>query len=176
MIYRLQERVPQIAPDAYVAPGAVVIGSVILKPGASVWFGCVLRGDNDDLVVGEGSNVQDGCVLHTDPGLKLVIGAHVTVGHQVMLHGCSIGDECLIGIGARVLNRAEIGAGSIVAAGTLVPEGKRYPPGVMLMGAPARVVRELRDAERQMIAYAARHYVETARRYRQQLQPMERAG
>ncbi|MDE2150620.1 MAG: gamma carbonic anhydrase family protein [Gammaproteobacteria bacterium] len=172
MIYSLGSRAPVIAGDAWIAPGAILIGSVTVQSGASVWFGCVLRGDNDDLIVGEGSNVQDGCVLHTDPDLKLVIGARVTVGHQVMLHGCTIGDDCLIGIGARVLNRAEIGAGSIVAAGSLVPEGKRFPPRVMLMGSPARVVRELDAKDAETIAYAARHYLENAQRYRRQLQSL----
>ena len=169
MIYSLDGRQPEIADDAYVAPGAILIGRVILKPGASVWFGCVMRGDNDDLIVGEDSNVQDGSVVHTDPGLKVQIGRRVTVGHQVMLHGCTIGDDCLIGIGARVLNRAVIGRDSIVAAGSLVPEGKKFPERVMLMGAPAKVVRELTPEELHLIHYPAQHYVENARRYREKL-------
>ncbi len=172
MLYSLENRSPTIAEDAYVADNAVLIGAVVLKPGASVWFNCVLRGDNDDLIVGEQSNVQDGSVVHTDPGLKVVIGREVTVGHQVMLHGCMIGDGTLVGIGARVLNRAVIGAESIVAAGALVPEGKTFPDGVMLMGVPAKVVRELSAQERQALRIPAQHYVQNAQRYRRALQPM----
>ncbi len=172
MLYSLERRSPEIAEDAYVAANAVLIGAVILKPGASVWFNCVLRGDNDDLIIGEQSNVQDGSVVHTDPGLKVVIGREVTVGHQVMLHGCTIGDGTLVGIGARVLNRAVIGSESIVAAGALVPEGKTFPDGVMLMGVPAKVTRELSAQERQALRIPAQHYVQNAQRYRRALQPM----
>lgn len=170
MLYRLEERTPEIADKVFVADNATVIGSVTLKPGSSVWFGCVLRGDNDDLIVGEDSNVQDGSVLHTDAGLKLVIGREVTIGHQVMLHGCTIGDGSLIGIGARVLNGAVIGAESIVAAGSLVPERKQFPDGVMLMGSPAKVVRELTAVQRKALRIPARHYVQNAQRYLHKLE------
>ncbi|MBX6421891.1 MAG: gamma carbonic anhydrase family protein [Nevskia sp.] len=173
MLYALDDRRPQIAPDAFVVANATLIGSVILKSRASVWFNCVLRGDNDELIVGEESNVQDGSILHTDPGLKLVIGRGVTVGHLVMLHGCTIGDRTLIGMGSVVLNRAVIGSQSIVAAGSLVPEGKRFPDGVLLMGRPAKVVRELDEAERRYIAYANRVYLDNAERYRTGLRALE---
>jgi carbonic anhydrase/acetyltransferase-like protein (isoleucine patch superfamily) len=172
MFYALEDRRPQIAPDAFVAHNATLIGSVVLKARASVWFNCVLRGDNDELIVGEDSNVQDGSVLHTDPGLKLIIGRGVTVGHMAMLHGCIIGDRCLIGIGAVVLNRACVGSDSIVAAGTLVTERKQFPDGVLLMGRPAQVVRSLTAAEREIIRYDAQHYVENARRYRERLRAL----
>ncbi|HEU0196661.1 MAG TPA: gamma carbonic anhydrase family protein [Nevskiaceae bacterium] len=153
------------------ADNARVIGTVTLEAASSVWFGCVLRGDNDDIIVGERSNVQDGSVLHTDPGLKLIIGREVTIGHQVMLHGCTIGDGSLIGIGARVLNRAKIGVETIVAAGSLVPERKTFPDGVMLMGSPAKVVRELSPAERKALHAFSAIYVKNAQRYRTALRP-----
>lgn len=172
MLYEIEKRRPQLAEDAWVADDATVIGSVVLKAAASVWFQCVLRGDNDEIIIGERSNVQDGAVLHTDPGLKLVLGCDVTVGHQVMLHGCTVGDGALIGIGARVLNGATIGAESIVAAGSLVPEGKSFPDGVMLMGSPAKVVRELNDGQRKMLRMTAQHYVQNARRYCDGLRPL----
>jgi Carbonic anhydrases/acetyltransferases, isoleucine patch superfamily len=169
MIYALGQRQPDIAADAWVAPGAVLIGAVTLQAASSVWFGCVLRGDEDEIRVGAGSNVQDGAVLHTDRGLRLEIGARVTVGHQAMLHGCRIGDGCLIGIGARVLNGASIGAGSLVGAGALVPEGKSFPPGVLLLGAPARVARELGAPEQALLRAAADHYIANAQRFRTEL-------
>ncbi|TAM09423.1 MAG: gamma carbonic anhydrase family protein [Nevskiaceae bacterium] len=174
MIYQIDDRTPRIAADAFVADSATLIGSVILEAGASVWFGSVLRGDNDELVIGERSNVQDGSVLHTDPGLKLVIGREVTIGHCVMLHGCTIGDGTLVGIGARVLNGAQIGAESIVAAGSLVPERKRFPDGVMLMGSPAKVVRELSPAERKGLHAYSAVYMKHAQDYRATLKPWVR--
>ena len=146
-LIEMPDRVPQIHPDAWIAPNATVIGSVVLEEGASVWYGCVLRGDRDILVVGAGSNIQDGSVLHTDPGLELRSGRDVTVGHMVMLHGCQIGDGALIGIGARVLNRAVIGAESIVAAGAVVGEGVVIPPRSLVMGVPGKV-RATLDEER----------------------------
>ena len=173
MIYTLKDRTPHIDPAAWVADGASVIGSVRLEAGSSVWFGCVLRGDNDDIVVGENSNVQDGSVLHTDPGIKLTIGKGCTIGHQVMLHGCTIGDNTLIGIQSVVLNRAVIGRNCLVAAGSLVTEGKQFPDGVMLMGSPAKVVRELSPAEIQMLGQLSKIYVQNAQRYREQLRPLE---
>ncbi len=169
MLYALEDRIPQIAADAWVADNASVIGSVQLAAGSSVWFNCVLRGDNDDLIVGENSNVQDGSVLHTDPGLKLLIGRGCTIGHQVMLHGCSIGDNSLVGIQSVVLNRAVIGRNSMVGAGSLVPEGKQFPDGVLLMGSPAKVVRELTAPEIQMLQYVSQLYVKNAQRYRGKL-------
>lgn len=172
MLYALADRRPRIAPDSFVAHNAILIGSVILESRASVWYNCVLRGDNDELIVGEGSNVQDGSILHTDPGLKLVIGRGVTVGHMAMLHGCTIGEGTLIGMGSVVLNRAVIGSQSIVAAGSLVPEGKRFPDGVLLMGRPAKVARALNEEERGYIAYANRVYLDNAERYRRTLRAL----
>jgi carbonic anhydrase/acetyltransferase-like protein (isoleucine patch superfamily) len=172
MIYTLHQRMPQIDPAAWVADNATVVGTVRLAAGSSVWFGCVLRGDNDDLIVGENSNVQDNSVLHTDPGIKLTIGSNCTIGHQVMLHGCTIGDNTLVGIQSVVLNRAVIGRNSIVGAGSLVPEGKQFPDGVLLMGSPAKVVRELTPAEMQMLQLVSQVYVRNAQRYREQLRPV----
>jgi len=172
MLYALEDRIPQIAADAWVADNASVIGSVQLAAGSSVWFNCVLRGDNDDLIVGENSNVQDGSILHTDPGLKLLIGRGCTIGHQVMLHGCTIGDNSLVGIQSVVLNRAVIGKNSMVGAGSLVPEGKQFPDGVLLMGSPAKVVRELTAPEIQMLQYVSQLYVKNAQRYRGKLRPL----
>lgn len=175
MIYALGDRIPEIAEDAWVAENAMVIGSCRLSRGSSVWFNCVLRGDNDDLIVGERSNVQDGSILHTDFGKKLVIGGGCTIGHKVMLHGCTIEDHVLVGIGSVVLNDAHVGAESIVAAHSLVPERKRFPPGVMLMGTPAKVVRELTADERAELRRAADHYVQNARRFRTELRAMSLA-
>lgn len=174
MIYRLEKREPRIAEDVFVADNATVIGSVVLEAGSSVWFNAVLRGDNDELLIGERSNVQDGAVLHTDPGLKLVVGRGVTVGHMAMLHGCTIGDGALIAIGARVLNGARIGAESIVAAGALVTEGKVFPDGVMLMGSPAKVVRDLSPQQREALRIPAIVYNNNAKRYRSKLQVVSR--
>ncbi len=172
MLYSLDNRVPKIAPDAWIADSASVIGSVILEAGASVWFNCVLRGDNDELRVGENSNIQDGSVLHTDAGVKLVVGRNCTVGHQVMLHGCTIGDNSLVGIQSVILNGAEIGRNSILGAGSLVPEGKKFPDGVLLFGSPAVVKRELVPAEIRILEVTALHYVQNARRYRERLRAL----
>ena len=171
MRFSLGARVPEVAEDVWIAPTASVIGSVQLRPGASVWFGCVLRGDVDDIMIGEGTNVQDGAVLHTDVGIKLTVGRDCTIGHQVMLHGCTIGDNSLIGIQSVILNRAVIGRNSLVGAGSLVPEGKVFPDGVLLMGRPAKVVRELSPAEQQIITLSAQHYVRNAARFKAELTP-----
>ena len=166
-VFDLGERSPRFpAPGEYwIAPTAVVVGDVELKRNASIWFGAVLRGDNDPIVIGENSNVQDLSVLHTDEGVPLTIGANVTVGQKVMLHGCSIGDGSLIGIGSVVLNRAVIGANCIVGANSLVTEGKAFPDNSLIVGSPARVVRELRQEESAMLQASALHYVENWRRY-----------
>jgi carbonic anhydrase/acetyltransferase-like protein (isoleucine patch superfamily) len=157
-------------PDAYwIAPGAVVIGRVVLKRNASVWFGAVLRGDNEPIVVGENSNVQDGSVLHTDMGAPLTIGKNVTIGHQVMLHGCTIGDNALIGIKATLLNHSVIGENCLVGAHALVTERKRFEPGQLITGAPAQVQRPLAEPQIQLITASAHHYVENWRRYRRDL-------
>lgn len=171
MIHRLGERVPRTGEALFIAPNAAIIGSVALAAGSSVWFGATLRGDNDWIRVGEDSNIQDGAVLHTDPGIELTIGRRVTVGHRAVLHGCRVGDESLIGIGATVLNGASIGSQSIVGAGALVTEGKSFPDGVLLIGAPAKIVRELDTDELAALARSADVYVAQSRRYRDQLAP-----
>jgi carbonic anhydrase/acetyltransferase-like protein (isoleucine patch superfamily) len=153
----------------WVAPGAVVIGRVVLKRNASVWFGAVVRGDNDPIVIGENSNVQDGSVLHTDHGAPLTIGRNVTIGHQAMLHGCTIKDNALIGIKATVLNHAVIETNTLLGAHALVTEGKTFPAGSLVTGAPARVARELTPLQSQVIEGSALHYVENWKRYRQAL-------
>lgn len=172
MLYTLEARRPKIAEGCFVADNAIVIGSVTLEANASVWFNCVIRGDCDDLIVGEGSNVQDGSVLHTDIGIKLKIGKGVTVGHMAMLHGCEVGDNTLIGIKAVVLNRAKIGKNCIIGAGSLVTEGKEIPDGSMVMGVPGKVVRPLTPAEIQMITLSAQGYVANGKRFRDGLKPL----
>ena len=165
-IYSLGEKQPQLGDDAWVAPNATVIGDVHLGAKASIWWNATLRGDNDPIHIGENSNIQDGSVLHTDEGVPMHIGANVTVGHLVMLHGCTVGDGSLIGIGSIVLNGAVIGKNSIVGANTLIPEGKTYPDRVLIVGSPGKVVRELSDEEVGRLSHAADHYVNNARRYR----------
>jgi carbonic anhydrase/acetyltransferase-like protein (isoleucine patch superfamily) len=164
-IYQLDDLVPQVHPSAYVADSAQVMGDVTLAEDSSVWFGAVLRGDSDSISVGPGSNIQDASVLHADKGFPLTIGANVTVGHQVMLHGCTIGDESLIGIGAVVLNGAKIGRNCLVGAGSLVTEGKEFPDGSMILGSPAKVVRQLSPEQIEGLRRSAQHYIENARRY-----------
>ena len=168
-IYQLDDDIPRIADSAWVADSAQVIGRVELQEGANVWFGAVLRGDNDWITVGRGSNVQDGSVLHTDPGCPLVIGQDVTVGHQVTLHGCVIGDGSLIGIQAVVLNNAKIGRNCLVGAGALVTEGKEFPDGSLIMGSPAKAVRHLSPEQFERVRQGAVHYAEKAARYRKGL-------
>ena len=171
-IYRIGEKNPLIDPDAWIAGNATVIGDVRLAAGASIWWNAVLRGDNDPITIGKNSNIQDGSVLHTDEGVPMNIGANVTVGHLVMLHGCTIGDGSLIGIGSIVLNRAVIGRHSIVGANTLIPEGKTFPERVLIVGSPGKVVRELSDEEVARLQHSADHYVANARRYRETLIPL----
>lgn len=168
-IYRFDQHTPSVAPDAYVAEGATVLGRVTLGAKASVWFGASVRGDNDDIVIGAGSNVQDGAVLHVDPGFPMKIGERVSIGHQVMLHGCTIGDGALIGIQAIVLNGAVIGEQCLVGAGALVTEGKQFPPRSLILGAPARVVRELTEKDLLLLEGAAASYIERSARYRNSL-------
>ena len=159
-------------PDAFwVAPNATLVGRVILRRNASVWFNAVLRGDNEPIIVGEGSNVQDGAVLHTDMGSPLTIGREVTVGHLAMLHGCEVGDGSLIGIGAVVLNGARIGRGCLIGAKALVGEDKVIPDGAVVLGAPGRVVRTLEAEARETLRLGAAHYVQNWRRYAKGLQP-----
>ena len=164
-LYELDGVAPQLAPGAYVADNAQVIGSVVMGENASIWFGVVARGDSDTLTIGRNSNIQDLSVLHADPGCPLTIGDNVTVGHQVMLHGCTVGDNTLIGIQAVVLNNAKIGRNSIVGAGSVVTEGKEFPDNSLIIGAPAKLVRTLDDAAAAKLKKTAEHYVENGRRF-----------
>lgn len=167
MIHSLGDRQPILEGSGhYIAPGAHVIGSVRLHDNVSVWFNAVLRGDNDWIVVGANSNVQDCAILHTDPGIELHVGQGVTIGHRTVLHGCRVGDASLIGIGSTVLNGAQIGANTVVGAHSLVTEDKSFPDGVLLMGQPATVVRDLRPEEISLLARPARGYVEKSELYR----------
>jgi carbonic anhydrase/acetyltransferase-like protein (isoleucine patch superfamily) len=168
-IYQLGDDAPTLAPDAWVADSAQVMGRVTLLAGASVWYGAVLRGDNDRITLGERSNVQDGSVLHTDMGFPLVLEADVTVGHQCMLHGCTIGAGSLIGIQAIVLNGAVIGRNCLVGAGAVVTEGKQFPDNSLILGAPAKVVREISPEQAARMRLGAEHYVQQAQRHRTQL-------
>jgi carbonic anhydrase/acetyltransferase-like protein (isoleucine patch superfamily) len=169
-IYKLADVSPTIAPSAYVAPSAAVIGNVILAEQSSVWFGAILRGDNEIIRIGVGSNVQDGAVMHTDPGFPLLVGANVSIGHQAMLHGCTVGDGSLIGIQAVVLNAAVIGRGCLVGAGAVITERKVFPDGTLILGAPAKVVRELSAEERGKIVEIAANYAARGAHYRSHLQ------
>ena len=165
-LYSLDTLSPRVASTAWVADSAQVIGNVELDEDASVWFGVVIRGDTETIRVGKGSNIQDCSVLHADIGKPLNVGANVTVGHKVMLHGCTIGDGSLIGIGAIVLNGAKIGKGCIVGAGALVTEGKEFPDGSMIIGSPAKAVRELSAEQQAQLQLSALHYIENARRFK----------
>lgn len=166
MIYALDGKRPQmIGAGQWIADDARVIGDVVLHEQSSVWFGSVLRGDVETLTIGARTNIQDLSVLHADQGFPLTLGADVTVGHQAMLHGCTVGDHALIGIGATVLNGASIGSGSLVGAHALVTEGKQFPDGVLIMGAPAKIVRELEPVEIDQLKLSARHYVANAQRF-----------
>ncbi|MET4576495.1 gamma carbonic anhydrase family protein [Ottowia thiooxydans] len=168
-VYEVDGKSPQLASSAWIAESAEVMGNVTLGPDASVWFGCVLRGDTESMSIGEGSNVQDLSVLHADRGMPLTVGRHVTIGHKVMLHGCTIGDESLIGIGAIVLNGAKIGKNCLVGAGSLVTEGKEFPDGSMIMGTPAKLVRQLTPEQIEGLRNSARHYIDNARLFRDTL-------
>ena len=173
MIYELDGIRPQIDPTAWVAPTAVLIGNVIVEAGANIWFGAVLRGDNELIHIGENSNVQDGTVMHTDMGFPLTIGKGVTIGHNAMLHGCSVGDYSLIGINAVVLNGAKIGKYCIIGANSLIGEGKEIPDGSLVMGSPGKVVRELTEPQKKMLEASAAHYVHNAQRYARDLQEQD---
>jgi carbonic anhydrase/acetyltransferase-like protein (isoleucine patch superfamily) len=165
-IYEVDGVSPQIAESAWVADSAEVMGDVVLGEDVGIWFGVVVRGDTSPIRIGARTNIQDLSVLHSDVGLPLTIGCGVTVGHKAMLHGCTVGDDSLIGIGAIVLNGAKIGNGCLVAAGSLVTEGKEFPDGSMIMGSPARVVRQLDPAQQQGLCLSADHYVANARRFK----------
>ncbi len=165
-IYQLDDLKPAIHESVWVADSACVAGNVTLSEASSVWFGVVIRGDTETITVGKGTNIQDNSVLHADAGKPLVIGDNVTVGHQVMLHGCTVGDGSLIGIQAVVLNGAKIGKNCLVGAGALVTEGKEFPDGCMILGSPAKAVRQLSEAQIEGLKKSAQHYVENARRYK----------
>ena len=165
-IYQLDNLKPDLHDTVWVADSAQVIGNVTLGEGSSVWFGVVIRGDSDAISVGAGSNIQDNSTLHADVGVPLVIGKDVTIGHQVMLHGCTIGDGSLIGIQAVVLNNAKIGKNCLVGAGALVTEGKEFPDGSMILGSPAKAVRQLSPEQIEGLKMNAQHYMDNARRYK----------
>lgn len=168
--FKLGNRVPVRGKDVFVADNATVIGSVELQDNSSIWFGVVIRGDNDQITVGEASNIQDNAVLHTDGGIPLTLGKGVTVGHHVMLHGCTIGDYSLIGINAVVLNKARIGKHCIIGANALIPEGMDIPDGSLVVGSPAVIKRQLSEAQCRLLEASAAHYVQNARRYRTELE------
>jgi len=165
-VYQLDVLTPQIADTAWVADNAQVIGHVQMAPDSSVWFSSVVRGDTATIRIGEGTNIQDGSVLHADVGMPLTLGKHVTVGHMVQLHGCTVGDESLIGIGAIVLNGAKIGKNCLVGAGSLVTEGKEFPDGSMILGSPAKVVRQLTPEQIEGLRRSAQHYVNNKNRFK----------
>ena len=168
-IYNLGALSPQIDPQSWIAPNATVIGQVYLAKNVSIWWNCTLRGDTDKLIVGENTNIQDNSVLHTDPGLELVIGRDVTVGHRVILHGCTIGDGTLIGMGSTLLNRSVIGKHCLIGANTLIPEGKVIPDRSLVVGLPGRIVRQLTDEEVADLTGSAERYVQNWQRYQREL-------
>ena len=169
MIYDLDGQQAEISEGVFIAPSADIIGDVKLSAESSVWFGAVLRGDIESITIGRGSNIQDGTVCHTDPNNPCTVGEYVTVGHMAMLHGCTIGDGSLIGIGATLMNGSSIGKHCIVGAHALITEGKAFPDNVVIMGAPAKVVREATEADREAIQANSERYVERAKRYKREL-------
>lgn len=171
-LYSLDGHAPKIDEDSWIAPDANLIGRIEIGAGASVWFASTLRGDNEPIIVGPGSNVQENCVFHTDIGYPLTIGENCTIGHKAMLHGCTIGDNSLIGMGATVLNGARIGRNCLIGAGALITEGKEIPDGSLVMGAPGKVVRHLDDAAIAALTASARHYQDNMRRFRAGLTPV----
>jgi carbonic anhydrase/acetyltransferase-like protein (isoleucine patch superfamily) len=168
-IYQLGEDAPEIDASAFVADSANLIGKVTVEPNASVWFGVTIRGDNERITIGENSNIQEGTVMHTDMGFPLTVGKNVTVGHQAMLHGCTIGDNALVGIQAVILNGAKIGKGCLVGAGALVTEGKEFPDNSLILGSPAKVVRTLSEEELQRLSANSAHYVARGQRFKAEL-------
>ena len=164
-LYEIDSVAPQLAEGAWAAPSADLIGDVRLGARASVWFGAVIRADNTPIILGEETNFQDGAIGHSDPGAPLAIGARVTIGHQAILHGCTVSDDCLIGMGARILNGAFLGPECLVGANALITEGKRFEEGGLIVGAPARLIRPLTDQEKAALRLSAAHYAEKAARY-----------
>jgi carbonic anhydrase/acetyltransferase-like protein (isoleucine patch superfamily) len=171
-LYSLGDLAPQLGRGAWAAPSADLIGDVRLGARASVWFGAVIRADNTPIIIGEESNIQDGAVGHSDPGFPLTVGARVTVGHQAILHGCTIADDCLVGMGARILNGAVLDSECLVGAGALITQGKRFARGSLIVGAPARVVRQLTGEEKQALRVSAAHYADKAARYAELLRQL----
>lgn len=165
-MFILTERHRMIDPTAFIAPGAIVLGDVHLGREASVWYNAVLRGDTDKIVIGDETNIQDLTMVHADPGVPCVIGARVTVGHRVILHGCIVDDECLIGMGAILLNGVRVGRGSVIGAGAVLTEGLEVPAGSLVLGVPGRVVRQVDERSRERIGHAWSHYVSAAKRHR----------
>jgi carbonic anhydrase/acetyltransferase-like protein (isoleucine patch superfamily) len=166
MIFSFEGHVPNIDPEAWVVHDANIIGKITLKAGSSVWFCSTLRGDNEPIVVGEGTNIQENCVIHTDMGFPVAIGAGCTIGHKAMIHGCTIGENTLVGMGATILNGAVIGSNCLIGAGALIPEGKVIPDGSLVLGVPGKVVRELDEARIDSLRASARGYQRNARRFR----------
>ena len=171
-LYSIGDQQPVLGEGAWAAPSADLIGDVRLGKRASVWFGAVIRADNTPIIIGDDSNIQDGAIGHSDPGVPLIIGARVTVGHLAILHGCTIADDCLIGLGAKILNGAVLESECLVGAGALITEGKRFAAGSLIVGTPARVVRQLTEEERQALRVSAAHYAEKAAHYTEQLRPV----
>lgn len=172
-IYALGEHVPQLDEDSWVAPDANLIGKVVLEKGASVWFGATIRADHEVIRIGEGTNIQENCVMHIDAGFPLTVGRNCTIGHKVMLHGCTIADNTLVGMGATILNGAKIGRNCLIGAGALITENKVIPDNSLVMGAPGKVVREIDDEGARRITMSALHYAEHARLFRAQLRVVE---
>jgi len=166
MIYDLEKITPKLDQECWVAPNAIIIGKVELKKNSNIWFNAVLRGDLEPIIIGENSNVQDGSVVHTDPGCPVTVGKGVTLGHMVMLHGCTIEDDCLIGIGSTILNKAKIGKNSIIGAHALITENKIIPERSLVLGSPGKIIRQVTDEEIEGIKENARHYVENFKRYK----------
>ena len=169
MIYEFENNTPTLDKDSWVASNAILIGKVILKKDANVWFNVVLRGDIEPITIGEGSNVQDGSVFHTDPGCPLTLGKGVTIGHMVMLHGCQVDDDTLIGIGSTILNKTKIGRNCIIGANTLIPENKVIPDRSLVLGSPGKVIRQVTDKEIEDIRENAKHYIENYKRYKKNI-------
>ena len=169
MIYDFESNKPIFHKDSWVASNAVLIGKVVLKKDANIWFNVVLRGDIETIIIGEGSNVQDGSVFHTDPGCPLTLGKGVTVGHMVMLHGCEVDDDTLIGIGSTILNKTKIGKNCIIGANTLIPENKIIPDNSLVLGSPGKVIRKVTDKEIEEIKENAKHYVDNYKRYKKKI-------
>ena len=166
MIYDFEKHTPLIDNESWVASNAVIIGKVILKKNSNIWFNTVLRGDIEQITIGENSNVQDGSVIHTDPGCPVTVGKGVTIGHLVMLHGCDIADDCLIGIGSIILNNTKVGKNCIIGANTLIPENKIIPEKSLVLGSPGKVIRQVTDKEIEDIKLNAQHYVENYKKYK----------